>query len=76
MQNQPLALVLIAQAAINLIASRWASNTRNTDIIHGVQPFGVSSAINPAGLIFKEGFEKRQPNGNQSDVESQKEERT
>jgi len=61
---------------MNLIASHQTWNIRDTDIIHGAQPFGVSSATNPAGSAIKEGFEKRQPNGNQSGVESQKKERT
>jgi hypothetical protein len=49
MKNQPLAIVFIAQTAINLIAVYLASNTKNTDIIHCVQPFGVRSAIKTRG---------------------------
>ena len=70
MENQPAALVLITQEAINNVAIREALSKNKSSITPTVQPAGVSSAINPAGLIFREGLEKRQPNGNQSDVES------
>ena len=50
-----------------------SNEARNRTVM---QPFEVGSDPKPAGLIFKEGLEKRQPNGNQSNVKSQKEERT
>ena len=76
MPNRPLAPVERAQAAINNIATR--SHPISQTLLHPVQNqlLRASSAINPAGSIVEEGLEKRQPNGNQSDVESQKEERT
>ena len=76
MENKPVFLVFIAQADINIIAIREALSKNKSSITPTAQSAGVSAALEPAGLVSEQGFEKRQPNGNQSDVGSQKEERT
>jgi hypothetical protein len=76
MPNRPLALVERAQAAINKIANQLPLSKGMQTSDARISRSESAQPMKSRGRVFEVGLEKRQPNGNQSAVKSQKEERT
>lgn len=76
MPNGPLAPVEHAQAAINNIANQLPLSKGMQTSDMRISRSESAQPMKSTGWVFDEGLEKRQPNGNQSTIKSQKEERT